>query len=297
VPPIILPTPPPQTPLPPSRPMGRILAPDGRDMLFRSAEMQRQRLGTITLRRHRIFLPATPPLRWRPQLLRSSCTEEAGTSRMCGWPNPRRLSDLPYAHYGLYERAQELDEWPGSEKEAPYYEGSSGRGVCRALREMGLITEWHNAFTVDDLRMLLLADTTDWTTAGPVTVGTNWYDSMFLLRDKYLEITPRAKVVGGHQTCYIGANDNSETFYLINSWEDMRLCRIRYETVRRLLEREDGDAQFFVEVPQNPQRTALNPMEGVLDFGMDRGDVATVSGSPLPPMKWADSAGRETWAA
>jgi hypothetical protein len=174
----------------------------------------------------------------------------------------------------------------------PFYEGSSGRAACRSLRELGLITEWWNATTVDELRALLLADTTDWAVAGPVTIGTNWYDSMFSLEDRYLQIGPRARMIGGHQTCLIGANDNSETFYGINSWPDMRLYRIRYPLMRRLLEAEDGDAQFMVEVPLNPKRTAINPLEGVLDFG-DGQSQPTVSGSLLPPEKY----GAFRWAA
>lgn len=296
MPPIVLPTPPPQTRLPARFPMGRLFAPDNRDHAYRANIAQTVRMGVPPkLRKHRIFLPASPPLRWREQGPRSSCTEEAATNRLCGWPNPRPLESLPYAHYALYERNQELDEWPGSEKEPPFYEGSSGRAACRALREYGLITEWWNAFTVDELRTLLLADTTDWTTAGPVTVGLNWYDSMFVLQEKYLEIPPRARVAGGHQTLLIGANDNSETFYGLGSWPDQRLYRMRYATMRRLLEKEDGDAQFMVEVPLNPLRAGLNPMEGVLDFGVEKSDAPTLSGSLLPDGKYDRRAIR--WAA
>lgn len=300
MPPLILPTPPPQTQVPDAFPMGRIHAPDGRDEMFRAMIAQTVRAGPlVVLRKHRIFLPAGPDLRWRPQIGRGSCTEEAGTNRVCGWPNPRTLADLPYEHYKLYERAQVLDEWPGGETDearrdgGPYYEGSSGRAICRALRELGLITEWWNAKEVDELRQLILADTTDWSAAGPVTIGTNWYDSMFNLGDDgYARITPRAKLVGGHQTCVIGANDNRETFYLVNSWPTQRLFRLTYETMRRLLEKEDGDAQFFVEVP-NPRRPALNPMEGVLDFGTDTAPP-TVGGSLIPPGRYERYA---AWAA
>jgi hypothetical protein len=292
--------------------MGRLLAPDDRDQLFRARQMQTRRMGEAPkLRKHRIFLPAAPPFRWRDQGSRSSCTEHAAANKLCGWPNPRPLASLPFAQHKLYERAQELDEWPGSETVAPFYEGSSGRAVCRAMRELGLITEWWNAFTVDELRRLILADTTDWATAGPVTMGINWYDSMFTTDAKgFVTIGARARVSGGHQICIIGANDNSETFYLINSWVTMRLFRMSYATARRLLEREDGDAQFFVEVPLNPVRTMENPMEGVLDFGMSARETPTLSGAPMrglrlgtPPeeviraREWLDATDRRiAWA-
>lgn len=295
MPPLIHYSPPPQTEVPAAFPMGRLESHDPRDFAYRVRAVQPLRLGAFKLRKHRIFLPAAPPLRWRPQIGRGSCTEEAGVNKLCGWPHPRPLAALPFDHYAAYERAQELDEWPGSEKVAPFYEGSSGRAICRVFRELGLISAWWNAFAVDELRQLLLADTTDWSAAGPVTIGTNWYDSMFVKDEHgYLGVPPRARLVGGHQTLLIGANDNSETFYGINSWESMRLFRLRYETMRRLLEQEAGDAQFFVEVPLNPARTAVNPMDGILDFGVARTDVPTIGGSPLPPDRFSEVA---QWAA
>jgi hypothetical protein len=143
--------------------------------------------------------------------------------------------------------AQRMDEWPGEE---PAYFGTSGRAICRAAREMGMISSWWNAFTVDEVLDLLLADDTDWRHFGPVIIGTNWYSSMYELQDdKTLIVSPTARVDGGHETCLIGANTNSETFYAINSWDDMRLFRLSFKTFERLLN-EDGDAIFPVEVPR-----------------------------------------------
>lgn len=144
--------------------------------------------------------------------------------------------------------AQRIDEWPGEE---PTYYGTSGRAICRAAREMGLVTEWWNATSLDEVLDLLLADSQDWAHCGPVIIGTNWYSSMFELQaDKTLVITPNARVVGGHETCLIGAHLRHETLYAINSWETMRLFRLSFATFERLLN-EDGDAIFPVEAPRN----------------------------------------------
>ena len=242
MPPLVLPTPPPQTPLPPHMPMGRIFAPDRRDGLFRARSMQPAALGVPVVRRnYRAFFPPRAA-DWRSQGSVSSCTEHALTNKLCGWPMPRKIGTLPWQQHALYRLAQTMDEWPGED-----YEGTSGRGVCRAARQFGLISEWWNAFTVDEVLDLLLADSTNWQAYGPVIIGTNWYSSMDRPNAKgLLEITPNARVLGGHETCLIGANLRTETLYAVNSWDHMKLFRLSFETFRRLLA-EDGDAIFPVE--------------------------------------------------
>ena len=245
MPPIIQPTPPEQTQVPAIYPMGRIVSPDPRDYTYRARALQPRAIGAPVRRRpHRYFLP---PARtdWRDQGVEQSCTEHALTNKLCGHPVPRHLSELPWKQHALYHRAQQLDEWPGEE---PLYYGSSGRAICRAAREWGLVTEWWNAFNVDEVLDLLLADNADWNTTGPVIIGTNWYEGMLSTVDGYVK--PTGRVIGGHETCLLGANMKSETFYGINSWLTMRLFRIRFEDFRRLLEQEDGDAIFPVEAPR-----------------------------------------------
>jgi hypothetical protein len=206
--------------------------------------MQPVALGVPVVRRqYRSFFPPRPG-DWRSQDQQQSCTEHALTNKLCGWPMPRRLATLPWQQHALYRLAQTMDEWPGEE---PDYYGTSGRAICRAAREFGLIDEWWNAFTVDEVLDLLLADSTDWRHYGPVIIGTNWYASMDQAKPSgYLEIDQGSRVIGGHETCLIGANMRTETLYGVNSWDHMRLFRLRFETFRRLMS-EDGDAIFPVE--------------------------------------------------
>lgn len=241
MPPLVLPTPPPQVPVP--HPMGRLFAPDPRDGLFRARSMQPAAMGVpVVRRRHRNFFP--PRMGdWRSQGNQESCTEHALTNKLCGWPMPRRIATLPWQQHGLYRLAQTMDEWPGQE---PEYYGTSGRAICRAARQFGLISEWWNAKTMDEILDLLLADSTDWKHYGPVIIGTNWYSGM-MTQDEKGFVEPSGTVVGGHETCLIGANLLSETLYAINSWTEMRLFRLRFSAMERLL-REDGDVIFPVEV-------------------------------------------------
>jgi hypothetical protein len=254
MPPIQLPTPPPQTDVPARFPMGRLFAPDPRDADFRARSMQAAALGApVVRRRQRYFLP---PQRgdWRAQGQVSSCTEHALTNKLCGWPRPRHLASLPWQQHQLYYEAQRVDEWPGEN-----YEGTSGRAVCRVARDYGLVSAWWNAFTVDEVLDLLLADNADWNHVGPVIIGVNWYEGMLDLDAAgFVHVT--GQVVGGHEVCLIGANAGTETLFGINSWDSMRLFRLRFADLRRLLD-EDGDAIFPVEVPK-----------------------AAKAGAPLPPL-------------
>lgn len=247
MPPIPQPGPVPQTVVPHDRPMGRILTPDPRDANYRARERLRGAVGkpTITRRRSRYFLP--PKLKdWRDQGPKEqSCTEHAAVHRMTGWPNPRPIESLTFAQHSVYHDAQKRDGWPGEE---PAYYGTSERAVCEVLRDLGYVTEWWNAFTVDEVLDLILHDTTDWSVCGPVCIGVNWYEGM-QERDAQGYVHPTGRVVGGHEVLLNGANMGTETLHGVNSWADMRLFRIRFEDFRRLLEREDGDAIFFREVP------------------------------------------------
>lgn len=253
MPAIILPDPPPQTTVPGNYPMGRLLSPDARDHQYRASSMQPRALGEpVRRRKQRYFLPPAKG-NWRDQGTEQSCTEHALTNKLCGWPMPRPLREIPWQHHALYRRAQQIDEWPGEE---PRYYGTSARAVCRAAREFGLITEWWNAFTVDEVLDLLLADNADWNTCGPVMIGVNWYEGMMSTVDGY--VVPGGRIVGGHEVLFLGANLNTETFYGINSWLTMRLFRIRFKHFERLL-RENGDAVFPVEAPRPGTRPASTP--------------------------------------
>ncbi len=102
MPPLVQPTPPEQTPVPAGKPMGRIHSPDARDFTFRARTLQPLAIGApVRRRKHRYFLPPANG-DWRSQGNEQSCTEHALTNKLCGWPNPRHLTDLPWQQHQLY---------------------------------------------------------------------------------------------------------------------------------------------------------------------------------------------------
>jgi hypothetical protein len=67
----------------------------------------------------------------------------------------------------LYNRAQQLDEWPGES-----YEGTSGLGGAKACCERGYYDEYRWAFGADDAMQAI-------SHYGPVVAGIPWLEAMF----------------------------------------------------------------------------------------------------------------------
>src|SRR5215207_3710179 len=62
-----------------------------------------------------------------------------------------------------YERAQEIDEWPGTD-----YQGTSVRAGARVAAERGLLSEYVWASSVDEIDAWILAK-------GTVVIGSYWF--------------------------------------------------------------------------------------------------------------------------
>lgn len=142
----------------------------------------------------------------------------------------------------LYSVASVLDEFPGAWP--PTDTGSSGNGVCQAMLQAGLITEYRWAFGLDHLLQSLMHS--------PVMVGTWWYDEMF-----YPTISGRLHVggsrVGGHEYLITGiASLRDRLLWAQNSWGAgwgvKGRALISFDDMDRLLQ-EDGDCVIPVGGP------------------------------------------------
>lgn len=107
----------------------------------------------------------------------------------------------------LYQRAQQLDEWPGEE---PTYSGTSVLAGAKAVVERGWMTEYRWAFGVDEL-----AAAVGW--QGPAVIGVNWHEGMWA-PDGRGYLNPTGPVVGGHAILVRGYNVAARRFLLHNSW-------------------------------------------------------------------------------
>lgn len=100
---------------------------------------------------------------------------------------------------GWYERAQEIDEWPGTD-----YDGTSVRAGARVGVERGLLDEYVWATGLDEIDAWLLGK-------GPLVIGAKWFRSMDEVDSEgFVAVDPESGVRGGHcLLCYgIGRGGN-----------------------------------------------------------------------------------------
>lgn len=134
--------------------------------------------------------------------------------------------------FGIYHRAQQLDEWPGEN-----YDGTSILAGAKATMETGRIAEYRWAFGLEDLVLSVGY-------AGPAVVGTVWTDSMFFPDDKGF-ISATGREVGGHAYLINGVNITGSYFKIHNSWGrswgDNGTAKISFADMENLLYRQ-GEA-------------------------------------------------------
>lgn len=118
----------------------------------------------------------------------------------------------PFTPTQLYKEAQKDDEWPGDD-----YDGSSTRGLYKALQRLGFVSGYQWAFDAETLIGHVL-------TVGPVNVGTDWYSGM-TQPDKLGFINPRGQNQGGHEWLIVGADREKHASdgtigaaRMLNSW-------------------------------------------------------------------------------
>jgi hypothetical protein len=109
----------------------------------------------------------------------------------------------------LYSLATILDGVSGTYP--PSDTGSTGVGVAKALRALGLASSYTHAFTVGALNSALQA--------GPVLIGINWYNSMFDPRsDGQIVVDTTSGLAGGHELELSGYDAATGEYEVDNSW-------------------------------------------------------------------------------
>lgn len=124
-----------------------------------------------------------------------------------GAAQPVVIPDITSAvAFELYDRAQELDEWPGKN-----YPGSSVTAAMKAGTERGWYEGGYRwAFGVDDLAVSVPA-------LGPAVLGIKWTKDM-CTPDAKGWIHATGESVGGHAILCVGYNLKKDAFRLHNSW-------------------------------------------------------------------------------
>lgn len=109
----------------------------------------------------------------------------------------------------LYSLATMLDSVPG--QFPPTDTGSTGLGVAKALKALGLATGYSHAFSLQALASALQA--------GPVIIGIPWLQSMFNpASDGRIVVDQNSGLAGGHELEIAAWDAGTDEYWLTNSW-------------------------------------------------------------------------------
>lgn len=141
----------------------------------------------------------------------------------------------------FYRACQRVDQWPGED-----YSGTSVRAGAKVLKDLGIVTEYRWAFTVDEIILTLL-------TFGPMVIGTKWYDKM-QFPDRHGLIRPKGRALGGHAYILNGVDVDREYFRIKNSWGkqwgDYGHAYISFDDFERIF-KDNGEACIASEIKVN----------------------------------------------
>lgn len=183
---------------------------------------------------------------WGNQGNAPACTAFAATHyRDAGPVRPKTRGVAPIDPLALYAQIQAQDRKEGR----VYAEGATSLAMAKVMKSLGWIGEYRWGYTLDEL--ITAVSTTDC-----VVVGTNWYDNMFTpVVDKKGRaiISVNGSIAGGHEYLITGISMKDELFRIKNSWGrdwgTKGRAWITFEDMRRLIEKEDGDACLARELP------------------------------------------------
>lgn len=137
------------------------------------------------------------------------CVGFSGWNYLAGSPVRNKPAFKPAFLYG---EAQLADEWPGTD-----YDGTSVRGLFKVLKKLEFVTEYLWAEDAQTVVAHLL-------TAGPVVMGTDWFQGMDKPGPKTY-LWPDGEMLGGHAWLATGADKLRKNpdgtmgaIRMVNSW-------------------------------------------------------------------------------
>ena len=194
-----------------------------------------------------LSVPSEPvSRRWRTPIVldqgqEGACVGFAWTGWAGSMSKPWKPTLRNLDAFALYHRAQSLDEWPGEG-----YEGSSTLGGARASDELGRVSSYHWATTIEEI-LLAVGH------IGPVVVGINWYDGMYEPHDDELKV--EGALAGGHDILINAVDVKKERLRFHNSWGHgwgvNGEAWMSFADVERLVITEKGDCCLPVKKPQS----------------------------------------------
>lgn len=209
----------------PGQPLGRHIEHDPRSLAYPHGVLPKSQIKSVSWTR-RI------PILDQGQL--GSCTGNAGTGALgtdsagrTATPSVTISADGAAASHGLfkagvhvldedfavalYSLASILDGVSG--QYPPTDTGSTGIGVAKALKALGLASGYTHAFSIDALNSALQT--------GPVLIGINWYQSMFDPKsDGRIVVDTKSPLDGGHELELNAFDATTGEYQVPNSWAE-----------------------------------------------------------------------------
>lgn len=195
-----------------------------------------------------LAVPADKPVskKWRTPIVLDQGKEGACVGfAWTGWAGSYSKAWKPTLKdadaFDLYHAAQRDDETPGEN-----YEGSSTLGGAKASQELGRVSSYHWATTIDEI-ILALGH------IGPVVVGINWYDGMYEPVGDELKVT--GTLAGGHDILINAVDLKKERMRFHNSWGrdwgHLGEAWMSIADVERLVIKEQGDCCLAIKKAQS----------------------------------------------
>lgn len=177
--------------------LGRLYEPDSRDAPYR--------FGIV-------IPPDYPPIIRKKTWTPPPIWNQGQTGTCVGHGCACTLGATPYKHTGdpfsIYDLATTLDGFPDNDHNPN--SGTTVRAGMKAMEQMGFLKSYVWAYSAKEVANWILR-------RGPVVIGIPWYSGMSGVNvDGY--VTPNGSNVGGHCVCVYGANVNTQTLLLQNSW-------------------------------------------------------------------------------
>lgn len=238
----------------PAKGLGRIYAQDLNDLKY---PLRAARPGLAPLAE----LPQKIQYRRGPisdQGYEGTCVEHSLMAKLRGAPIVVGISRAPKQH-SIYDAAVLIDEFHMG-PDPVHTRGTSVRAGCKVLQDMGFISAYHWAFTVDEATQWMLSG------QGGLVLGIDWLERMSEPTDEGI-IRAQGHVQGGHAIYAFGVDMVGGFIELQNSWGESwggwtvghrpayRGCaRLPLDDLGRLMA-GNGEAVAILEVPFRRTRT------------------------------------------
>jgi len=195
--------------LEPKRPLGRLHAPDARDLNYPSSEAVPRSLMARLARRVLWSKRWTVGLQYvQDQGFTSTCVGCAWKHLLIAKPIQYRAMSPDYKE--IYKWCIAHDEFPQNDFDEGMQFGTSVRAGAEYLVHRGFLTEYRWAQNIQDMIEWLYSN-------GPIVMGTLWFDGMFSPDASHV-VTPTGPMVGGHAYLVRGHSKRTKQFRCVNSW-------------------------------------------------------------------------------